>query len=198
MFKSLILLTFTLLFTACTTYSPTPFKNIDFEKNKTITLDFCSDFSYINNIKSEKYGDIFTENISLSQDCSWTSSQTYYFYKQFIDKQKIKDINKVEDFKFANYEFTTYLINKEYYVNFIYYFDISRDIFIIDYDGLYFDELIKEFDKNYINKFLNEKRYKTNYKESLVDNNFVKRYFTANQYIMKINSSLYTINQLKL
>ena len=179
MFKSLLLIFFTILFTACSAYNPNPFKNINFEENKTITIDFCTNYSYINNINSQTYGNIFTEYINLSIDCSWTSSQTYYFYKQFIDKEKIKKIEKVEEFKFDNYELTTYLFDDKY-VNFIYYFDVSSDIFIIDYDGKYFNELMKSFDKNYINEFNDKKRYKANYNESLVDNNFAKRYFRLN------------------
>ena len=54
-------------------------------------------------------------------------------------------------------------------------------MFIIDYDGKYFDEKIKEFDKNYQNKFLDKPRFNSNYSNSLVRMNTLNRYFSADR-----------------
>ena len=71
--------------------------------------------------------------------------------------------------------------NEEYYMNLIYKYSSTEDIFIIDYDGKYFTKLIKDFDVNYENIYLNKKRFSSNYSNSLVRMNIFNSYFSRNQ-----------------
>lgn len=145
---------------------------------KINTYDSCSDFSYISKIKNEKYGDLFFEYISLDSSCSWNGLSRGYFEYLFKTTLKLKSFKTIDRIDIENYEFSTYLINDEYYINIIYKYSTFEDLFIIDYDGKYFTKLIKEFDEAYENKYLNKKRFSSNYSNSLVKMNFINSYFS--------------------
>ena len=50
--------------------------------------------------------------------------------------------------------------------------------FIIDYKGKIFDEMIRHYDKNYVNKYINEPRFNSSYSNSLVRMNILNGYFS--------------------
>ena len=148
---------------------------------KRSTYDSCTNFSYISNLNDREYGSLFSEYINLDNSCSWNGLARGYFEYLFKTTLKLESFKIIERKDFKNYEFTTYLINNEYYMNLIYKYSSTEDIFIIDYDGKYFTKLIKDFDVNYENIYLNKKRFSSNYSNSLVRINIFNSYFSRNQ-----------------
>lgn len=150
--------------------------------NKKInrTFDSCSLNSYTSKNNSNIFGETFTEYIRLNSNCSWNGLSRSFFEELFKQELKIKTLKVVERLDYKNYEFTTYLVNNKYYVNLIWTFEAKKDKLIIDYKGLLTTKLIHNFNPNYINKYINKIRFTSNYKESLVNMNFVNHYFSKN------------------
>lgn len=170
-----------IFFTSCAQQN---IRNIDVNENakfnqiQTIpTFDPCTNDSYIATLNDKKYGRLFIEYISLNNNCHWNGYQRGYFMYQFQDKLKIKDMKAVEDFNFANYEITTYLVDNKYYVNLIYKYGVSEDEFILDYSGLMSSEIIKKYDNSYVSKYQDKGRFNRDYNYSLVKENFINSYF---------------------
>ena len=101
-----------------------------------------------------------------------------FFDDLFKSTLKIKKIKNIERIEYKNYEFSTYIIDDKYYMNLIYSYSVYEDFFIIDYEGKLFDEMIRLYDKNYINKYTNEPRFNSNYSNSLVRMNILNGYFS--------------------
>lgn len=181
--KKIIYLSLSLLLVGCSSIENNSIDKIEnFRNNKKIyTQDSCTNFSYISQNQEEKYGKLFYEYINLDSSCTWNGMQRGFFDDLFKSTLKLQNMKAIERKDYGNYEFSTYLIDDKYYMNLIYKYSISEDMFIIDYDGKYFDEKIKEFDKNYQNKFLDKPRFNSNYSNSLVRMNILNSYFTADK-----------------
>ena len=181
--KKIIYLSLSLLLIGCSSIENNSIDKIEnFRNNKKIyTQDSCTNFSYISQNQEEKYGKLFYEYINLDSSCRWNGMQRGFFDDLFKSTLKLQNMQAIERKDYGNYEFSTYLIDDKYYMNLIYKYSISEDMFIIDYDGKYFDEKIKEFDKNYQNKFLDKPRFNSNYSNSLVRMNTLNRYFSADR-----------------
>lgn len=178
--KLLFIIFISVFFSSCISSN-----NIDIQKdfsslqnNKKFTVDFCSDSSFINNIKTNIYGDLFIENISLNNNCQWNGLSRGFFEDLFRKSLNIKKLQIIERFNFSNIEFTTYLVDDKFYVNLIYQYLFNKDIFILDYKGIYSEEKIKIFNKDYKNKYISKNRFTEKYSLSLVNKNIVNGYFS--------------------
>lgn len=170
-----------LIFTGCAqTYNNNFLKNNKILDKKSLqyTFDSCSNNSYILNTKNEKYGKLFVEYINLDLNCRWNGFERGYFEYLFKETLKIKDFKIIDRLDYKNYEISTYLIDNKYYLNLIYIYSVNENTFILDQDGILTKELINKFDKNYKNKYFDKKRYKFNYKKSLVNLNMINYYFS--------------------
>ncbi|MGM0520113.1 MAG: hypothetical protein ACQERD_10775 [Campylobacterota bacterium] len=146
-------------------------------QKEILTSGLCTRNSYIKNINDSKYKKLFIEYIHLNNSCTWNGLPRGYFVYQFKKHFNITSMKKIERFDYENYEFTTYLIDNKYYIDLIYKFNFKQDLFILDYEGLYFEELIQKYDKSYINKNLNKSRFDKDYFKSLVKMDIVENYF---------------------
>lgn len=174
-------------FTACELKTVNLDDNISINKqNKIYTNDFCTNFSYILTDNSSKYGKLFEEYIDLDLSCNWNGFARGFFDDLFMSTLKLKSMKTIERFDLKNYEFSTYLINEKYYVNLIYKFSVTENVFIIDYDGKLSEDLIREFDKEYKSKYVNELRFSSDYNNSLVDKNFINAYFSKERENLRI------------
>jgi hypothetical protein len=63
-------------------------------------------------------------------------------------------------------------------MNLISKFSLYDNTFIVDYKGVLFNKMIKNFDTNYINAYENKPRFFSNYNSSLVNQNVIKNYFS--------------------
>ena len=181
--RKIIYLSLFLLLGGCSSIENNSIDNIQIFKNnkKNFTYDSCTKFSYISQNEEEKYGKLFYEYINLDSNCSWNGMSRGFFddlFKSTLKIKKIKKIKNIERIEYKNYEFSTYIIDDKYYMNLIYSYSVYEDFFIIDYEGKLFDEMIRLYDKNYINKYTNEPRFNSNYSNSLVRMNILNGYFS--------------------
>lgn len=148
-------------------------------KNTNIipTHSTCTTYSYYSLSNTNKYGKVFVEYVDLDFNCHWYGDERGYFLYEFKSYMKLKSFELIESVKHDNYEFRTYKIDDSSYINFIFKYSVSKSIFMLDYDGLLTQELIKSFDINYTNEYINEKRFDIDYKNSLVRKNIFKSYF---------------------
>lgn len=178
MIKNIALALLILFFIGCDVKTVNFNDNIISNQNKIYTNDFCATFSYISKENSKEYGKLFTEYIDLDFSCNWNGFQRGYFDDLFKSTLKLKSMKAVERLDYKNFEFSTYLINDNSYMNLIYKFSAKEDLFIVDYDGKLSDKLIKEFNQNYVNKYIDKTRFKSDYSNSLVNMNIINSYFT--------------------
>lgn len=142
------------------------------------TFDSCTNFTYIGNSITKEFGELFIEYINLDSSCKWNGLSRGFFIDLFKSTLKIDSFKLIERKEFNNYEFSTYLVDNKYFMNIIYIYTVYEDYFIIDYNGIYSEKLIKEFDEKYINLYLNKPRFFSNYKNSLVRMNILNSYFS--------------------
>lgn len=138
----------------------------------------CSFNSYTLKDKSEKYGELFLENIELESSCQWNGLASGYFIYELRNQMKFKDFKFIERFKKDNYEISTYKIDNSSYINIIELYTTSTNLFIVDNKGVLSAELIRNLDSKYMFKYDELKRVNIDYNYSLVDNNFYKSYFS--------------------
>lgn len=180
MIKQAIFLMFIFLIIGCNST-----KNLNLDNKlqlvlneKNSTFDSCTNFSYIGKSTTKEFGQVFVEYINLNSNCKWNGLSRGFFTDLFKSTLKIDSFKLIERKEFKNYEFSTYLVDEKYFMNIIYIYTVYEDYFIIDYNGIYSDRLIKEFDEAYINLYLNKPRFFTNYKNSLVRMNMLNSYFS--------------------
>lgn len=179
MFKYLLFMLFSLILSGCIPKTTPSIIEERFSNQKEIsTFDSCTNFSYISQIDDIKYGKLFIEHINLNSDCKWNGLARGYFVLLFMDTIKAKSYKLVERLDFSNIEVNTYLVDETFYVNIINQYKVFEDVFIIDYKGIYTQNIIKKYDNNYINIYLQKPRLDTNYSNSLVRMNFINSYFS--------------------
>lgn len=185
--KSLLSFVLVFLFFGCSSnYYTFDINDVGLKKN--YTFDSCTNSSYISNFNNEKYGNLFIEYINLDSSCNWNGFQRGYFEYLFKTTIKLDSIKLVEVVDFKNFELLTYLVDNKYYFNLIYNFTVNEDIFIIDYEGKYFDEKIKKLIPSYVNDYLNKPRFVSQYNNSLVKMNFINAYFSKDNEV-EINNN---------
>ena len=180
MYKYIYISFFMIFFSACSIKYENNMNEIKIDNStikKEVTVDSCTVESYIANVYSKNYGKLFVEYIDLDIGCTWNGLSRGFFEDLLKDELDLDSLKTVERYDYENYEFTTYLVNGKYYLNLIYEFSSFEDKFILDYEGKYFTKMIKKFDANHINRYLNKDRFSSNYNESLVDKNIIKNYF---------------------
>ena len=83
----------------------------------------------------------------------------------------------LEKKEFRHYEFLVYKIDEKYILNVIYIYEINKEVFIVDQKGNLYENLLKNFDKNYVYKFEKNQIDFIDLNLSLVKNNAMKSYF---------------------
>jgi hypothetical protein len=189
MIKNLLLIFTALLFTACSSVMPYNFsKKTDELKFKIsdenyltqklnnpkyiLTFDSCTNKSYL--LKEKRY---FIEYISLETNCNWNGLASGYFESEFKSKLKLKSMKGIERIDIKNYSFSTFKINDKYSLNTITMYIGFTDIFIIDYEGTLYNELLGKLKPTYKNKFESLPRFEADYNYSMVKYNVFKSYF---------------------
>jgi len=193
--KSLIVLFLLFLFVGCaksTNYSKEN-KELVFSKYKDILVNVplsnptknyhsstnCVINSYTITDLNNKYGKLFFESIDLENQCSWTGLASSYFETSLRYELKIDSIETVEDIEVGTYSFKTYKIDKESYLSVVYIYATYSNVFLIDYDGKLYTELLQKIKPEYKNSNLNKKRFVGNYNTSLAKKNLIESYFRS-------------------
>lgn len=182
MLKYLLFLPIIFILSGCAIKSkPSILDGTVLNNNEVWTYDTCTNFSYISQSDDMRYGKLFIEYINLDSTCKWNGMARGFFVTLFMDTIKARTYKLVERLDFENIEVSTYLVDDTFYVNIINQYRIYEDILIIDYRGLYTTELIKKYNPNYTNAYLQSPRLDTNYSNSLVRMNFLYSYFSRSR-----------------
>ncbi|RXJ84205.1 hypothetical protein [Arcobacter cloacae] len=133
--------------------------------------------SYVLEAYTLKTKDLFIEYIHIDSDVSWNSQALGSFISLLKENLKIRNMDLLEKKEFNHYEFLTYKIDGNYILNIIYIYEINKDIFIIDKQSELYENLLKNFQKDY--KYTLEKNSNLNLEinVSLVKNNAMRSYF---------------------
>lgn len=148
------------------------FTNAQVQRNSS----FCVLDSYTLFDRNNKYGDLFIESIDLESSCDWTGLAIGFFESSVRNVLKI-NMSLEEEIDISGYNFRTYKVNNDSYLNIIYIYSGGEDKFILDYYGRLHDKVLKSFNPNYINKYFTKKRFIGYYNESLVRKNIQNNYF---------------------
>lgn len=148
------------------------FTNAQVQRNSS----FCVRDAYTLFDANKEYGNLFIESIDLESSCDWTGSALGFFESSLRRGLRV-NMSLVEDIEILGYNFRTYKINNDSYLNIIYIYSGGKDRFILDYYGRLHDRVIKTFKPDYINKYFSKKRFIGYYNDSLVRKNIAERYF---------------------
>jgi hypothetical protein len=133
--------------------------------------------SYVLEAYTLKTRDLFIEYIHVDNDVSWNSQALGSFISLLKENLRIRNMDLLEKKEFNHYEFLTYKIDSNYILNIIYIYEINKDIFIIDKKSELYENLLRNFQKDY--KYTLEKNSNLNLdiNVSLVKNNAMRSYF---------------------
>ncbi|MCT7634028.1 hypothetical protein N5U36_01080 [Aliarcobacter butzleri] len=122
--------------------------------------------------------EIYLEYIHTDIDVSWNGQALSFFIGLLKDNIKAKNFDLVEKEEFSHYEFLTYKVDDKYFLNVIYVYEISKEVFIVDKKSELYEKLLKNFKKDYVYRFEKNDSNVPNIENlSLVKNNAMNSYF---------------------
>ena len=121
--------------------------------------------------------DLHIEYIHTDTDVFWNAQALSLFKDLLKNNLKFRTMELLETKEFSHYEFLVYKINNDYLLNIIYIYEIDKEVFIVDLKGELFENLLKNFDKNYVYNFEKNRNTSLDLNVSLVKNNALNSYF---------------------
>ncbi|WP_198305741.1 hypothetical protein [Arcobacter vandammei] len=133
--------------------------------------------AYVVEAYTLKTNELYIEYINTYYDTSWNGQALGYFLSLLKDDIGAKKIDLVDSYEFSHYEFRTYFVDNSYYLNIIYLYENSKEIFIIDKKYSLFQSLLRNFKKDYSFNFDEKFNLDLNFTFSLVKKNAINNYF---------------------
>ncbi|MDN5101708.1 hypothetical protein O8C99_00765 [Aliarcobacter butzleri] len=122
--------------------------------------------------------EIYLEYIHTDIDVSWNGQALSFFISLLKDNIKAKDFDLLEKEEFSHYEFLTYKVDNSYFLNVIYIYEVSKEVFIVDKKAELYEKLLKNFKKDYVYRFEKDSNNIPKIENlSLVKNNAMNSYF---------------------
>ncbi|MCG3710906.1 hypothetical protein [Aliarcobacter butzleri] len=122
--------------------------------------------------------EIYLEYIHTDVDVSWNGQALSFFISLLKDNIKAKNFDLVEKEEFSHYEFLTYKVDNSYFLNVIYIYEVSKEVFIVDKKAELYEKLLKNFKKDYVYRFEKDSNNIPKIENlSLVKNNAMNSYF---------------------
>ena len=122
--------------------------------------------------------EIYLEYVHTDIDVSWNGQALSFFISLLKDNIKAKNFDLVEKEEFSHYEFLTYKVDNSYFLNVIYIYEVSKEVFIVDKKAELYEKLLKNFKKDYVYRFeKNSNNIPKIENLSLVKNNAMNSYF---------------------
>lgn len=122
--------------------------------------------------------EIYLEYIHTDIDVSWNGQALSFFIGLLKDNIKANNFDLVEKEEFSHYEFLTYKVDNSYFLNVIYIYEVSKEVFIVDKKAELYEKLLKNFKKDYVYRFeKNSNNIPKIENLSLVKNNAMNSYF---------------------
>lgn len=122
---------------------------------------------------------VYVEYIHTDMDVSWNGQALSFFTSLLKYDLKINSMDLLEKKEFNNYEFLTYKIDDSYILNLIYIYEMNKEVFIIDLKSELYENLLRNFDKNYKYKFARNGELSLDLNTSIVKNNAIYGYFRS-------------------
>lgn len=124
-----------------------------------------------------KNSDIHLEFIHRDHTSEWNGFSRGYYESLLKEELKLKSLEALKREEFGQFEFTTYKVNDNFIIHFIFIWSTHRDIFIIDTKGELFKKLLTLSKKDYTYEYDNEEKGNINFDISLVKKNAFNAYF---------------------
>ena len=122
--------------------------------------------------------EIYLEYIHTDIDVSWNGQALSFFISLLKDNIKAKNFDLVEKEEFSHYEFLTYKVDNSYFLNVIYIYEVSKEVFIVDKKAELYEKLLRNFKKDYVYRFEKDSNNIPKIENlSLVKNNAMNSYF---------------------
>lgn len=135
--------------------------------------------SYVLEAYTLKTNDLLIEYIHTDNDVLWNGQALGFFLDLVKETKKSRNMELLEKYEFPHYEFLTYKIDNGYVLNIIYIYELNKDVFIIDKKSELYENLLKNFIKDYEYKFERNQDMYLDLNISLTKNNAMKSYFNA-------------------
>lgn len=120
---------------------------------------------------------IFIEYIHTHSDVQWRGLPSS-LYREFLkDRLGFKTMDVLEKKEYKHFDFYTFKIDDHFILNFIYIYELNKDVFILDVKSELYENLLKNFDKNYVYKFEKNKENILDIDISIVNENNFFNYF---------------------
>lgn len=133
--------------------------------------------SYIIDAYTILSDDIFVEYIHTDDDVTWNGLAHKLFLDLLRMKLKVKSYEIYEEVEFGNYTLMTIKFGDNI-INIVHIYEVNKEIFIIDKNGIFYDKLYKSFDETYVNTFEKTNNKNLNINISIVKENAFFDYFS--------------------
>lgn len=133
--------------------------------------------SYVDEAYTISSDDLFIEFIKVDHDVVWRGLPSSFFISLLKEKLSIKNMEVLEKKEYDGYDFITYKIDDHFILNFIYIYELHKDVFILDVKSDLYVNLIRNFDSNYKYKYEKNSEDNLAIDISLVKNNAFNEYF---------------------
>jgi len=124
-----------------------------------------------------KSDNLFIEYIYTSIDVQWRGLASSLYIEFLKDKLGFNKMDILEKKEYKNFDFYTFKIDEHLILNFIYIYELNKDVFILDIKSEFYENLLKNFDKNYKYKFEQNKENILDIDLSIVNENNFFNYF---------------------
>jgi hypothetical protein len=124
-----------------------------------------------------KSDSLFIEYVHIQNDVQWRGLPSSLYIEFLKDRLGFKKMETLEKLEFKNFDFYTFKIDDHFILNFIYIWEINKDVFILDIKSELYTNLLKNFDKEYEYKFEQNKENTLDIDISIVKENNFFNYF---------------------
>lgn len=120
---------------------------------------------------------LYIEYIHTDSDVSWNGQAFSFFISLLRHDLKANEMKLLEKKELKHYEFLVYEVDESYILNIIYIYEMNKDVFIIDLKGELYENLLRNFHRDYVYKFKKNDGIFPYINTSLVKNNAIYSYF---------------------
>jgi hypothetical protein len=124
-----------------------------------------------------KSDNLFIEYIHTDSDVQWRGLPSSLYIEFIKDKLGFIKMDILEKKEYENFDFYTFKIDEHFILNFIYIYELNKDVFILDIKSELYENLLRNFDKKYKYKFEQNKEDSLDIDISIVNDNNFFNYF---------------------
>ena len=124
-----------------------------------------------------KSDNLFIEYVHIDSDVQWRGLPSSLYIEFLKDRLGFKKMDILEKKEYKNFDFYTFKIDEHFILNFIYIYEVNKDVFILDIKSELYENLLRNFDKNYKYKFEQNDENSLDIDISIVNDNNFFNYF---------------------